>query len=512
MRLSSCLMTAVVMSATAAWATPVDVAVVDGATATVVVDGEVVGQAPMTLDVASGPHVIAFRSSAFSPTAFDVRVDVADVPIRVEADWSKQVASAGPRPSVTAAPLVPVAATGSVAAAAATPAAPVGDVFVTSEPAGSPISVDGVVTGLVTPALVSGLSSGKHRVDVANDCERAFADVTVREALVARAELKLERGTGTLKFASTPAGATVVVDGKEVGRTPMQLSQVACGDHTWAVRLAGYLPLERSGFVPAFKTTEVAASLEKERFGTLVFLPQPVDAALSLDGVALGVGPRTVEHVGVGPHTLVGVRDGYQTRSMEIQVVPDAVSRIEVVLSPPVVEAAAAPDEARRPPKEPRTKRKPAPVAPLADPPVQKEPAAVPVAPSASVTPSTPVATESATPSLAPAAAPTSKSFRQASAPRLVVNSAATVGALTAVGFGVRYWVVAGEWYQGYLATEDAVEAEYLYVEQVVPRRNLAIITTGVGAALLGVSGALWGTTDFGVAPTGNGVVVGGKF
>ncbi len=519
--------------ASSAFALPLEVVAPDGAPLTVLVDGEIVGETPLMLDVADGLHTVAFRGSAFAPTAFGLSVEVQGAPLVVVADWVRQVASARPPLPAGAAPAVEPVAPGALVPMAA----PVGDLFVSTDVAGRPIFLDGVPTQLVTPSLLSGLSVGKHRIEVLTECERASADVTIKEQLVARAELKLEVGLGTLKFTSSPVGATVVVDGREVGRTPVSVGQLSCAEHTWAVRLAGYLPFEQTAFVPAFRTTQVAPSLQKEQFGTLVLLPNPVDASMSLDGVLLGIGPRTVEKVGAGAHVLEARRDGFDDLSLPLDVPPEAVARVNVVLEPTVVEVAPP-----VPVPEPQKKTKPArpslgsrpdgisgPQDDAVSPPSPPAEAAMtePASPGAALdgsaeapaseptepVPTEPVPTEPVPMDLAWAgdAAPR-KGFARPTAPRWVANSLVSAGAITATGLTIAYWMVSRDWYRGYLATEDAGFAEQIYVDEVLPRRNFAIVATVLGAGLLGASATLWATTDFSVSVSPGGIVLGGQF
>jgi hypothetical protein len=450
----------------------------DGTPVTVVLDGSVVGQTPLALDVQPGSHNLAFRTAVFAPTAFTFRIDVGDSPLGVQVDWQRQTASAALVPAVapaSAAPPTPSVPT-------PPPAPPAGEVFVTSSPAGAPIFLDDRATGLTTPSLLRDVPRGKHKIDVQTACERASTEVVVKEALVARVELTLQPGVAAGRFLSDPPGALVLLDGKEVGRTPVTVSQVACGEHEWSIRLQGYLSADGRRLFPAFRPTEISATLQKERFGTLVLIPDPLDTSLSLDGLVLGVGPRTVENVGAGPHAIAGIREGYVTTNIAIDLAPEVVTRVDVVL-PPVADATPAdPAQAPRSPKPPRTPARAVPHRP--------EPDATNTPGDATLPPGSarlPVA-------------------------RIAANSVTTAAALAAIGVSIPYWISAQSWYDGYLTIRDPIEAERTYTEELLPRRDTAIALTVVGSALAATSAALWGTTKFRVAPTVGGVVLSGDF
>lgn len=72
---------------------------------------------------------------------------------------------------------------------------------------------------------------------------------------------------GTISFDSRPRGATVIVDGKNVGVTPTQAARLPAGSHAVRIELSGYKTLTTSVVVKAGETTPIAVSLEVGRGG-----------------------------------------------------------------------------------------------------------------------------------------------------------------------------------------------------------------------------------------------------
>jgi hypothetical protein len=70
--------------------------------------------------------------------------------------------------------------------------------------------------------------------------------------------------TGELLVDSRPAGAAVSLNGKPVGVTPVTLDQLAPGDYSLELRLAGYLPFTTSVQVVAGARARVGASLTQQ--------------------------------------------------------------------------------------------------------------------------------------------------------------------------------------------------------------------------------------------------------
>lgn len=153
-------------------------------------------------------------------------------------------------------------------AAAPVEAAPVptGGLSLDSNPQGAEVQIDGRhEPSWVTPFTVTGLTVGGHTVSFSKPGHTGVsrtAQVTAgQNAILAVPMAEL---AATLSVNSEPAGATVLLDGKDTGRvTPAQLV-VAKGSHTVAVRKQGYLeakqtletaPGQTAQFSPTLKLT-----------------------------------------------------------------------------------------------------------------------------------------------------------------------------------------------------------------------------------------------------------------
>jgi serine/threonine protein kinase len=125
-----------------------------------------------------------------------------------------------------------------------------------SEPSGATVTVDGRALGK-TPLLKEPLADGEHRVvlkkglfevagvlDVGSDHPVRYTwDVTqgsegLRPPLAAV-------GSVPIAFESTPSGATVLLDGAEIGVTPIAGHRIAHGEHTVTLK-KGVLEVERA--------------------------------------------------------------------------------------------------------------------------------------------------------------------------------------------------------------------------------------------------------------------------
>jgi hypothetical protein len=145
------------------------------------------------------------------------------------------------------------------------------------------VFVDGREQGK-TPLAVRELSPGAHRVRVVRDgyateerrisitASRPAQSVTVPLSPVRAAESRppapaasgtVGRYFGALAVESRPPGASVFVDGKLVGTTPIQLPSVNAGEHVVRLEREGYRRWSSSVRVVASELNRVTASLEK---------------------------------------------------------------------------------------------------------------------------------------------------------------------------------------------------------------------------------------------------------
>ena len=144
-----------------------------------------------------------------------------------------------------------------------------GRLLVRSTPGNAAVSIDGHDAGR-TPATVRDLAFGAHHVRVTRDgyaaLDRRVVVTASRPATSIDFELVREKaavpeprrapaaapppappasaatGPGPLRVESRPAGASVYLDGRLVGVTPLSLPAVPAGDHTIRLQLDGYQP------------------------------------------------------------------------------------------------------------------------------------------------------------------------------------------------------------------------------------------------------------------------------
>ncbi len=146
------------------------------------------------------------------------------------------------------------------------PALPAGALSIETQPAGAAISVNGEPKG-VSPLQLADLAVGNYQVSAelrGYDAQTETATITA-EAPHAEVRLTLSRQAPTIGVAeivSTPAGATVTVDGKASGVTPVADLRLHPGVHKVDLAREGYEPWTGTVSVDAGKKARLEATLK----------------------------------------------------------------------------------------------------------------------------------------------------------------------------------------------------------------------------------------------------------
>ncbi|HEX9638508.1 MAG TPA: PEGA domain-containing protein [Acidobacteriota bacterium] len=159
------------------------------------------------------------------------------------------------------------------------------------------------------------------------------------------------REVGRITVSSEPSGATVLLDGAELGTTDLSEAAAAVGEHSLAVRLAGYAPIEEPVTILSGKTLKLSYRLERT-MASVVFLTDPQQVEILIDGQTVGltreeavaevaarlpagppapgVGALQVIDLAPGAHQLVYRKECYEAieESLEIAAPEDYVKQL----------------------------------------------------------------------------------------------------------------------------------------------------------------------------------------
>jgi hypothetical protein len=147
--------------------------------------------------------------------------------------------------------------------------------------------------------------------------------------------------TGTLEIRSDVPGADVFLDGRRVGTTPYQATDLAPGTHSVRLEKAGYKPWEKR--VDLAKQPVVRAKLTAAGATLRVEASVP-GARVLLDGEEKGTTPLELSNVAPGRHQLAVSADGYEnhTETVEVERGGKRDIKIDLMSSVPTLNEAVA--------------------------------------------------------------------------------------------------------------------------------------------------------------------------
>ncbi len=291
-------------------------------TAVVLMDEFVKGEAPVTTEADPGQVELAFRNSMFGPVLFSETIDVPDsgtVEIVVDMESrSLTVETSGgglsrPKPEPKPKPKPkPSGDDGD----APTPGDDEAVAKISAAQDGLKISLDGEDTGKKTPAHLT-LDPGKHVVSLSSGCYSGEVEFSVDAGATKEVDVDLDATKALIAIRTEPAGAQVYVDGKELGKAPMD-AKLNCGDRTLKATKDGYLAKEVQ--VDVGTDEDVNIELDRDAFGSLEVSVEPADSDILLDGEKVGRGQVTLDKVVAGSHELTVERKGREVEKRTIEV------------------------------------------------------------------------------------------------------------------------------------------------------------------------------------------------
>lgn len=178
---------------------------------------------------------------------------------------------------------------------------------------------------------------------VADGFAPLYLPVEVRPGEIAKVSLDLvaqERPLAAVVLETRVPGATVFVDGVEVGQTPLasSLPITAGEDHTIEIRRRGYATAKQSVRLERGASSHVALDPTVDDVA-LASEGARLDVRVAPDGARLLVDGRPLEMEGQpvvppGRHELLVSRSGYEPWTSEVDLDPGATRRIDLSLVP----------------------------------------------------------------------------------------------------------------------------------------------------------------------------------
>ncbi len=128
----------------------------------------------------------------------------------------------------------------------------------------------------------------------------------------------------------TAPGATILVNGKEVGAGPKQVARVTAGAHIIEVRKRGFGEVRAP--IVILQRSAAALAVRLAPAGTLAVSADSEGVAVYVDGVLRGVAPLSID-IAEGHHEVAGMKDG--SKNSHARALVKAQRETEVALAHP---------------------------------------------------------------------------------------------------------------------------------------------------------------------------------
>lgn len=208
-----------------------------------------------------------------------------------------------------------------------------GHLQVVSEPS-VPLTI--LVDGKEVPSengLAKNIPAGTKRITIQSERYLPFTREIEIEGLdnTQHLQARLRPAWAEVRIASNPPGATITVEGKELGSTPME-AELIQGDRVVELSLPGYKTAQVPVAVTAGVTLVLAPIDLSAADGIVRVTTQPEGASVTVDGEFRGQAPLEVEITPDTQHRLRFFKDGYSSAERSIELSPGAESDMNITL------------------------------------------------------------------------------------------------------------------------------------------------------------------------------------
>ncbi|CAN5602402.1 hypothetical protein BH11MYX1_BH11MYX1_42550 [soil metagenome] len=278
--------------------------------ATVMLDGEIKGQAPIVIVTTAGRHQLRIQKDGYEP--FENWYTTSENNIQTVMPTLKEIA----KPKY-------------------------GTVVVDADVSDAEVYIDGNKHPDNTPAVIQNVIEGLHVIEVRKSPAlpwKQTVQVTAGQQTKVRAEIQatLNGGVGVVRVLSDAPGARAFIDGTDMGPVPVDIKDVKVGEHIVQVKAPGMQAGEKKVTVAVGSSQIVKFDLNNETAGDsgmLKVVSMVPEAMVFIDGAAVGKVPQE-KRVSAGEHPVVVRLDGFKQFEQKVRVEAGQTVTVQATLKP----------------------------------------------------------------------------------------------------------------------------------------------------------------------------------
>ncbi|WFN35368.1 PEGA domain-containing protein [Methanogenium sp. S4BF] len=223
-------------------------------------------------------------------------------------------------------------------------------ILISSSPSGAGVYIEGAYKGDTPLDLTGRYSPGSYSIELRKDGYISWlGTLEVKSSETTSISATLMPYKGNADISSTPAGATIYLDGTYAGISPRVISDIPTGKHTIALKLDGYYDWNTEIEVVQGKTVTISAKMEKSEIpydGSINIQSTPSNAEVYVDDVFKGYTPLIIRELGPANYHINLKLEGYQDWDASVDVSVDEQEKISANLYP---SAGTSPSETTTP-------------------------------------------------------------------------------------------------------------------------------------------------------------------
>ncbi|MFZ5572355.1 MAG: PEGA domain-containing protein [Thermodesulfobacteriota bacterium] len=208
-----------------------------------------------------------------------------------------------------------------------------GSLLIESRPAEADVYLDGRKQGK-TPLTLERVKEGGQEIEITREGYLSWKEkVTVKPGATVQIMADLNAAYGSLNISSRPEGATVLINGKNEGKTPLTVSNLKSGRLQVEVGMDCHESIIRDIVIPAGKSAESAFEL-KSICGGMSVVSEPAGAKWFLNEKPQGNTPGQLKGLEKGKYTVKITKTDHIDWVGIVEVKPDATETVEAKLEP----------------------------------------------------------------------------------------------------------------------------------------------------------------------------------
>jgi len=211
------------------------------------------------------------------------------------------------------------------------------------------VQIDGqTVAGL--PGLIKGVAAGQHTVTVDAPLYRATTSSVIVQGKdeTQTLQLSLQPAWAEYTFTTQPSGATINVDGQDLGITPLTI-RLEEGTRQLAIKAQGYKAFEQEVSVVAQEDLSIPEISLIPADGFIDVKTKPENAAVILNGEYRGIAPLSIAVAPNQTQKLQVYKAGFQLYEQDLSLKPDqhAAENVELAQDRVAVSFSVSPSDAQ---------------------------------------------------------------------------------------------------------------------------------------------------------------------